>query len=93
MFSGIDNLWMFYHALKNGGAKRWFSFNCERFMDENPVKKIGYLTNLNMSPTSDTVVRKTLEIAQTTQTIANECSQDFIITTFDLAIAAKAYKI
>lgn len=43
-----------------------------------------------MSPTSDAVVKKTLETALT---IAEECSQEYIIVTYDLAIACKAYKI
>lgn len=59
-------------------------------LDKNPVQKIGYLPNLNMSPTSDSVVQKTLKMAQD---IARECNQEHIIVTYDLAIAAKAYKI
>lgn len=43
-----------------------------------------------MSPTSDAVVLKTLQIALN---IADECEQKHIVVTYDLAIACKAYKI
>lgn len=86
----LNNLWMIYHALNIDGATRWFVWNSERGTDENPIQKIGYLPNLNMSPTSEAVVRKTLQIALD---IANECDQRYIVVTYDLAIASKAFKI
>lgn len=86
----LDYLWMLKFAYNTKGAKRWFGFNCDRVVDDNPIQKIGYLPNLNMSPTSDSVVKETLEIAKN---IANECDQDMIIVNYDLAIASKAYKI
>lgn len=60
----MNNIWMFHHALGINGASRWFAWHSERIIDENPMQNIGYLPNLNMSPTSDSVVSKTLEIAQ-----------------------------
>lgn len=86
----LNNLWMFQHALDIDGATRWFAWNSERIVDTNPIQKIGYLPNLNMSPTSDSVVLKTLDIAIT---IANECKQTNIVVTYDLAIASRAYRI
>lgn len=86
----LDNLWMFNNAYNTKAAKRWFGFNCERSIDQNPIQRIGYLPNLNASPTSDSVVKKTLEIAQN---IAQECGQNYIIVTYDLAIASKALEI
>lgn len=86
----MNSLWMLFHALNINGAKRWFAWNSERVIDTNPIQKIGYLPTINMSPTSDAVIKKTLEIAQT---VAKECNQQNIIVTYDLAIASKAYKI
>lgn len=86
----MNNIWMLNHALDVKDKKRWFSWHADRILDQNPIQKIGYLPNMNMSPTSDSVVLKTLEIAQN---IAKECKQRNIIVTFDLAIACKAFKI
>lgn len=86
----LNNIWMLHHVLNAAGAQRWFEFNSERVVDQNPIHKIAYLPNINMSPTSDAVVKKTLEIAKS---IAVECRQQHIITTYDLAIACKAYRI
>lgn len=89
-FLNLNNLWMFYHYFNVDGNERWFDWNAARIVDQNPVQKIGYLPNINMSPTSDSVVLKTLQMAQE---IAKECGQMQIIVTYDLAIAAKAYRI
>lgn len=83
-------IWMLNHVFDTSGAKRWFAWNAERVTDQNPMQRIGYLPNLNMSPTSDATVKKTLEMALD---IAKECNQNYIIVTYDLAIACKAYKI
>lgn len=88
--TNFNHLWMLHHAFDITGASRWFSWNSERAIDTNPIQKIGYLPNVNMSPTSDAVVLKTLRMALT---IADECEQEYIIVTYDLAIACKAYKI
>lgn len=85
----LDMVWVFHHAL-NQNNKRWFAWNSERTVDVNPMQKIGYLPNINMSPTSDATVKKTLEVAQC---VAKDCGQQIIIVTYDLAIARKAYKI
>lgn len=85
----LDNIWMFHHALCSNN-RRWFAWNSERIIDRNPLQKIGYLPNIDMSPTSDAAVKKTLEIAQC---VAKDCNQQNIIVTFDLAIAKKAYQI
>lgn len=86
----LNNLWMLHHAFDTTGAYRWFSWNSVRVTDANPVQKIGYLPNMNVSPTSDAVVRKTMKTALT---IANECNQKYIVVTYDLAIAPRAFKI
>lgn len=85
----LDMIWIFQHALGQNN-KRWFAWNSERTADPNPMQKIGYLPNINMSPTADATVKKTLEVAQC---VAKDCGQQNIIVTYDLAIACKAYKI
>lgn len=85
-----SSLWMFNHAIKASGAKKWFAWHSERLIDVNPIQKIGYLPSINMSPTSESVILKTLEVALK---IADESNQEYIIVTYDLAIASKAYKI
>lgn len=89
---GIDlnAIWMFNFAFELEETKRWFAWNAERTIDKNPLQNIGYLPNLNHSPTSDAVVLKTLQIAKD---VAAECNQRNIIVTYDLAIASKAYRI
>lgn len=86
----LDHIWMLHHFFHVDSATRWFSWNSERIIDLNPVQKIGYLPNINISPTSDAAVHKTLEIALK---IADECGQKYIVVTYDLAIASKAYRI
>lgn len=87
---GLNNIWMMNYALNTSGAKIWFLWNSKRIVDSNPLHNIGYIPNLNSSPTSDATVKKTLEIACN---IANDCHQRYIIVTYDLAIAMKAYRI
>lgn len=86
----METIWMLTYALACKDTKRWCAWNAERVVDINPMQKIGYLPNINESPTSDAVVKKTLEVAQC---VANECNQEHIIVTFDLAIAMMAYRI
>lgn len=86
----LDNIWMYYFKFGLSKIKRWSGWNADRVCDENPIQVIGYLPNLNMSPTNDAVVMKTLEMAKQ---LADECNQKYIVVTYDLAIAMKAYHI
>lgn len=90
----LNHMWMFSHVLSIDRnideVYRWSGWNAQRTVDVNPMHNIAYLPNLNMSPTADAVVCKTLETALS---IAEECGQKFIIVTYDLAIACKAYRI
>lgn len=86
----LDNVWMYNFKFCLPNAKRWFAWNSDRVQDENPIQTIGYLPNLNKSPTNNDVVMKTLDMANQ---IADECNQRFIVVTYDLAIAMKAYQI
>lgn len=55
-----------------------------------PRQKIGYLEPIPHSPTSPAVIKTTLDIACE---LANECQQEGMIVTYDLAICIKAYQI
>lgn len=83
-------IWTLNHALIKNDAKKWFAWYSERIVDRNPIQKIGYLPIINASPTSDSVVLKTMNMALK---LAEECNQTYVVVTYDLAIAAKAYKI
>lgn len=85
----IDNLWMIISALTSNNQK-WRDWNARISIDSCPKQNIGYLPQINESPTKDNVVYKTMLI---TKEIANECNQKFISVTYDLAIAMKAFKI
>lgn len=69
---------------------RRHTFCVPSFRADSPEQIIGYLPNLKMSPTNDSVVMKTLEMANQ---IADECNQKYVVATYDLAIAMKAYHI
>lgn len=85
----IDNLWMVINALTSTKQK-WRDWNAHITNDPCPKQKIGYLPQINESPTKDNVVYKTMLI---TKELAMECNQEFISVTYDLAIAMKAYRI
>lgn len=70
----LDHLWMFGYAYNMSDPKRWFAWHSERIVDANPIHNIGYLPSINASPTLDTVVQKTLQVAQE---IAKECGQTY----------------
>lgn len=85
-----NTLWMLNHAILRNKAKKWYSWHSVRLIDQNPIQKVGYLPIINASPTSDAVVLKTMNMALQ---LADECDQDYMVVTYDLAIASKAYKI
>lgn len=87
--ANLNNIWMISRALRTSG-KRWFEWHTDKYIDPNPVQKIGYLPPINHSPTSDAAVKETLEMALK---IAQECQQKNIMVTYDLAIAIKAFQI
>lgn len=85
----IDNLWMVISSLTSNKIK-WKNWNSKFHVDRNSVQKIAYLPQINESPTKDAVVFKTMEI---TKENGKECNQMYISTTYDLAIAIKAFRI
>lgn len=86
----LNNLWMACFALKTSLATSWYAWNAKAYEDTGSQQKNGYLPQINASPTSNSVVYKTLDIALE---LLNESGQDFFVVTYDLGIASKAYKI
>lgn len=86
----LDFLWVLSHHCKVENSSLWAGFNSKVLKDDSPQQKIFYLTPINHSPTSPTVVYETMRQAQV---IANECEQDEILVTYDLAIAKIAMQI
>ena len=71
--------------------KMWVGWNASFVTPhESPKHRIWYLPQINESPTSNAVVKETL---QRSLTIAKECNKTSIAATYDLAIAIKAFRI
>ncbi|GBP90997.1 hypothetical protein EVAR_69886_1 [Eumeta japonica] len=68
----------------------WSGYNCKINLGQSKIQTVQYLSPINDSPTSLSVVQETLNIAKN---IAEKCNQSQIIATFDLAIAKLAMKI
>ena len=68
----------------------WVGWNSATFQEDRPIQKIWYMSPINQSPTSDSVVAETLNIAQK---VAIECEKESVAVTYELAIAKKAMQI
>ena len=58
--------------------------------DPLPQQQISYMENLSLPPTRLDVVAETLRLAQK---VASECSEQYAIVTYDLAVAKPALQI
>ncbi|KAG5864968.1 hypothetical protein JTB14_017048, partial [Gonioctena quinquepunctata] len=65
-------------------------YNCKIINDRSKIQTVEYLSPVNDSPTSRAVVQETLNIAKK---VAQNCHQEQIIATYDLAIAKLAMQI
>ena len=65
-------------------------FNSLLYKDISPVQRICYLTAINLSPTSLTVVQETM---RQSLKIAKDCGEQYMQVTYDLAIAKVALQI
>ena len=74
----------------NKQTPMWSGWNSTITKDDLPAQKIGYLTNIGAPPTQHDVVNETLK---RNVTIAKECKEDCIATTYDLAIAKPASQL
>lgn len=66
----------------------WVEFNSKIMEDQSVKQKVSYLTLINESPTNVNIVYETIGQSQK---IAEECTQECIQVTYDLAIAKVAY--
>lgn len=84
-----NDVWMM-HCAFDIGTKQWNAWNAKYVIDNNPRHTIGYLPQLNVSPTHDRTIHKTLEMALEIQ---QHCNQRNLFLTYDLAMAKPALKI
>ena len=68
----------------------WVGWNSQIKCNNDTCQKIWYLPQIDMSPTSSTVVVQTMKVAQS---IAQEMGKSEISVTYDLAIAKLAMQI
>ena len=68
----------------------WSGWNSTITKDDLPAQKIGYLANIGAPPTQHDVVNETMK---RNVTLAEECKEDYIATTHDLAIAKPASQL
>ncbi|KMQ91148.1 hypothetical protein RF55_9017 [Lasius niger] len=84
-----DLLWVFSLSLIKS-TPMWTGFNSTITSDNSERQIVDYLPQINLSPTSYSVVHETLVCAQK---IAKECNQPQIIVSYDLAIAKMAMQM
>lgn len=98
-FSVPDNLksvqrlylaWMVSYFLKITDMPMWVGFNNLIYKDECPTQKVSYLTTINSSSTNISVVLHTM---LEDQRVAEECSEEYMQITYDLAIAKIALQL
>lgn len=85
-----DALWKICLALDIPNTPMWIGFQSRIIKDNLPIHKISYLPQINESPTSTSVVKETLNIALR---VAEECQQQYMHVTYDLAISKIALQI
>ncbi|EFX75053.1 hypothetical protein DAPPUDRAFT_108314 [Daphnia pulex] len=89
----LDFAWMLCLSAGVHDTPMWvgWSANLSQYrIAELPMQKICYLPHINESPTSTAVVQETMKIAKQ---IAEECCQEYISITYDLAIAKITFPI
>ena len=68
----------------------WIGYNSLIYDDNTCMPKVSYLTTINASPKSTSVVIETLKQSQK---VAEECDERYMQVTYDLAIAKVALQI
>ena len=84
------SLWKMYLYFLPDDTPMWVGWNANIRSEDETCQKIYYLPQIDMSPTCNSVVVETLNIAKR---IADECGKDEICVTYDLAIAKIAMQI
>lgn len=86
----LNFAWMLSHFLNMPGTPMWVGFNSLLHEDPSVQQILCYLTTINASPTNKAVV---LETMKQSKAVANECGEDYMEVTYDLAIAKIALQI
>ena len=86
----LDMLWMMSLHYLPRETPMWVGWNSRVQPGEDTCQKVWYLPQIDLSPTSNTVVAETLNVAQR---IAKDTERDEISVTYDLAIAKLAMQI
>ena len=66
----------------------WTGWNTQ--LTKDPLQWIGYMENMNLPPTRNDVVAKTMWVSQK---VATECGEQYALVYYDLAIAEPALQI
>ena len=85
-----DLLWMFCLYLLPDTTPMWTGWNSLLEKDNTTLQKMSYLPQINMSPTSNSVVMETLKRSLK---VVVETGKTSIAVTYDLAIAKIALQI
>ena len=86
----FDMLWQVSLYLQPGRTPMWVGWNSKVILDSLPQQRVGYLSQINESPTHNHVVVETL---RRSLEIANEVGMEYITVTYDLPIAKVAFSI
>ena len=68
----------------------WTGFHSQLLFDRSLMQRVSYMTTINASPKNESVVIETMN--QVLQ-VGNECGQEFMQVTYNLAIAKVALQI
>ena len=91
LYKNIDIFWMLSHAYNLPYLPMWVGYNCLISNNgNNPKQVVSYVTPINLSPSSTSVVLETMEQSLK---ICGELKQSCIQVTYDLAIAKVALQI
>ena len=87
----LDLLWtMAKNLLVSAQVPMWIGFNSQRFTDRNPKQIVHYMNHIRYPPTRNDVVK---EMMVRSQAVSKECEQQYMVVTYDLAVAKVARKI
>lgn len=89
-FQNINFAWMLSFYFNWPNTPMWVGFNSLLHEDKSPKQRLCYLTTINASPTNKSVV---LETMNQSKIVADECGEDYMQVTYDLAIAKVALQI
>lgn len=84
-----DIFWMM-NVATSPEVPMWVGWNASLTPDPLPKQHIGYMANISLPPTRLDVVAQTLKQSQR---VALECHQNYVVVTYDLAVAKLAMQV